>query len=342
MLFWCPRHAVPTAAILIAAACAKPQPAPPPAPEQWQLSSEQLEQLVAPIALYPDALVAQILAASTYPVQIVEAERWIADRPDLTGDMLADAVDSEDWDPSVKGLTQFPVVLAMLDSNLAWTSALGDAYVNQPDDVLDAVQAMRDRARRAGTLTSTPQQTVENDGDVIIIAPVGPDVVWIPVFDPCYVYGAPVVMYPGFVTGCIVTRPPQIVFYNSVWIGPPVHGRCCGWRWWAWSWDWHRRIMYYDRTAYVSHTNTFVARRHPGGPAPVRPTNPNERRPAPGARDTRGTSSGAFSGQAPGGTTRRASDRGKASAGSRDKQKPKPDRKGGDRKSSGQSRRDKQ
>jgi len=337
------------AVLLVAAGCAKPQPAATlPAPDEGQLTPEQLEQLVAPIALYPDELVAQILAASTYPVQIVEAERWLAAHPELAGEQLADAVDSEPWDPGVKALTQFPVILAMLDSNLAWSSALGDAYVNQPEDVLEAVQVMRARARQAGTLSSTPQQTVETDGDVIIIAPGAADIVWIPVFDPCYVYGAPVVMYPGFVTGCIVTRPPQIVFYNSVWIGPHVPGRCCGWRWWAWSWDWHRRVIYYDRTVYVSHTNAFVNRRHPGAPAAVRPSNPTGRRSASDARDNRARRGGAFSGQAPGAATRRASDRGQASAGSKerrggskDTQKPKADRKGGDRKSSDNSRRDK-
>ena len=98
---------------------------------------------MAPIALYPDALIAQVLAASTYPTEVVEAQRWMQQHPDLKGQALAQAVDQQPWDPSVRALTQFPSVLASMDRNLSWTSALGDAYVNQPPDVLDAVQIMR-------------------------------------------------------------------------------------------------------------------------------------------------------------------------------------------------------
>src|ERR1700751_3502248 len=111
-----------------------------------QQSPEELAQLVAPIALYPDALVAQILAAATYPTQIVEAERWLQSHSNLKGEELASEVDKESWDPSVKALTQFPSVLAKMNESLAWTSAVGDAYFNQQQDVLDAVQVMRMRA----------------------------------------------------------------------------------------------------------------------------------------------------------------------------------------------------
>ena len=118
--------------------------APPPYAQQ---TPEQLQQLVAPIALYPDSLVAQILAASTFPEQVVEADRWVQAHPDLKGDALGQAVDQQPWDPSVKALTAFPSVLGNMDKNLSWTSSLGDAYYNQQQDVMDAVQVMRQRAR---------------------------------------------------------------------------------------------------------------------------------------------------------------------------------------------------
>ena len=117
--------------------------APPPPPEAAQQTPEQLQQLVAPIALYPDALVAQILAAATYPAEVVEADRWMQQHSDLKGKKLADEVNKQSWDPSVKALAQFPSVLANMDKNLSWTSSLGDAYVNQPQDVMNAVQALR-------------------------------------------------------------------------------------------------------------------------------------------------------------------------------------------------------
>src|SRR5258706_11549145 len=122
-----------------------------------QQDPAQLQQLVAPIALYPDALVAKILAAATYPDQIVEADRWLQQNPGLKGEQLGQQVDQQPWDPSVKALAEFPSVLANMDKNLSWTSSLGDAYVNQQQDVMDAVQVMRDRAQKAGNLKSTPQ-----------------------------------------------------------------------------------------------------------------------------------------------------------------------------------------
>ena len=129
-------------------------------PPYTQQAAEQLQQLVAPIALYPDSLVAQILAASTFPEQVVEANRWVQAHGDLQGGALAQAVDQQPWDPSVKALTAFPSVLGNMDQNLAWTSSLGDAYYNQQPDVMDAIQAMRQRAEEAGNLKTTPQQSV--------------------------------------------------------------------------------------------------------------------------------------------------------------------------------------
>src|SRR6266446_2007967 len=128
-------------------------------------SPKELQQLVAPIALYPDALVAQILAASTYPTEIVEADRWMQSHTDLKGEKLAKEVDKQPWDPSIKALAQFPSVLENLDKNLSWTSSLGDAYANDPQGVTDAVQTMRQQARKAGHLNSSEQENVtDQDG----------------------------------------------------------------------------------------------------------------------------------------------------------------------------------
>src|SRR5262249_34992073 len=124
---------------------------------------DQLLQLVAPIALYPDALVAQILAGATYPTQIVEAARLVKSNAGLKADALADAVNQQSWDPSVKALTQFPSVLDNMNQNLSWTSSLGDAYYNAPQEVLGAIQELRQRAQEAGTLKTTSQQTVTTD-----------------------------------------------------------------------------------------------------------------------------------------------------------------------------------
>src|SRR6202030_3904825 len=138
-----------------------------PPPQAAQQSSEQLQQLVAPIALYPDTLIAQILSAATYPDQVVEAGRWREQHKDLQGEQLAQEVDKQSWDPSVKALTQFPAVLANMNQNLAWTSELGDAYVNQQKEVTQAIQTMRERAKQAGNLKTTTQEKVSNKGKTI-------------------------------------------------------------------------------------------------------------------------------------------------------------------------------
>ena len=168
-----------------------------PRPTYTQQTPEQLQQLVAPIALYPDSLVAQILAASTFPEQVVQADRWVQAHPDLKGDALGHAVDQQPWDPSVKALTAFPSVLGNMDKNLSWTSSLGDAYYNQQPEVMDAVQVMRRRAQQAGNLKTTPQQTVETQGSTIVIQSAAPEVVYVPAYDPWVVYGDPIVAWPG-------------------------------------------------------------------------------------------------------------------------------------------------
>jgi hypothetical protein len=174
------------------------QPAAPP----QALSADQLEQLLAPIALYPDALLAQILTASTYPAQVAVADQWLQQmRAQGYGapDQIAAGADAQgDWDPSVKALTAFPDVLDLLNHDLDWTTALGDAYYNQPQDVMQTVQVLRDRAQQAGNLQTTPQEDVTENQSYIDIAPPNPEVVYVPTYDPWDVYGAPIAPYPGF------------------------------------------------------------------------------------------------------------------------------------------------
>ena len=173
-------------------------------PEDAQVSSYpqqspvQLQQLVAPIALYPDALVAQILAAATFPDQVVEADRWVQAHPDVKGEALGKLVDPEPWDPSIKALAAFPAVLASMDKNLAWTSSLGDAYYNQQDEVMDAVQIMRQRAHAAGHLQTTPQQTIAMQDSSIVIESASPDLVYVPAYDPWTIYGDPIDAWTGW------------------------------------------------------------------------------------------------------------------------------------------------
>jgi hypothetical protein len=215
-------------------------------------SADDLDQLVAPIALYPDALIAQVLAASTYPTQVVEADRWIQQNSNLKGQPLAEAVDQRSWDPSVKALTQFPSVLAMMDRNLAWTSALGEAYASQSPSVLAAIQVMRGRAQQAGYLESTPQESVTDDGQTIVIEPASPDVVYVPEYDPWVVYGAPIALYPGW-TG-VVGYAPGVYFGVGVGIGFLAG---FGWGWHHWDADWHGRSVWFHHHPYFSHSPTF-------------------------------------------------------------------------------------
>src|ERR1035441_6987326 len=228
------------------------------APPRAQQTPEQLQRLVAPIALYPDSLVAQVLAASTFPDEVVEADRWAQAHPDLKGDALGQAVDQQPWDPSVKALTAFPSVLGNMDKNLSWTSSLGDAYYNQQQDVMDAVQGMRRRAQEAGNLKTTPQQTVGAQDSNISIEPARPDVVYVPAYDPWLVYGGPVMAWPGWYP------------YPGIWFGGPYLSwgggfgigwfGGFGWGWDHWGFDWHNRFAVYNHSRYYSRSNTFYNR----------------------------------------------------------------------------------
>ena len=236
-------------------------PPPPPAamPMQGaQASPEQLQELVAPIALYPDSLVAQILAAAAFPEEIVEADRWLQDHKNLQGQKLGDEVNKQPWDPSIKALTEFPAVLANMDKNLSWTSSLGDAYVNNQAGVMNAIQVMRQRAQSAGNLQTTQQETVTNNGPAIAIQPTNPQVVYVPQYDPWLVYGPPLAPWPGWYwyPGLYITTPG--IFWG-VGFGIGFFGGF-GWGWGHWGFDWGRRAILFDRGPYVIHSNTFVNR----------------------------------------------------------------------------------
>ena len=237
------------------------------APPYAQETPEQLQQLVAPIALYPDSLVAQILAASTFPEQVVEADRWVQDHAGLSGDALAQAVDQQPWDPSVKALTAFPSVLANMDKNLSWTSSLGDAYYNQQQDVMDAVQVMRQRAEQAGNLKTTPQQIVTTEGSTIIIEPANPEVVYVPAYDPWLIYGYSILPWPGWYE------------YPGIWFGGPYLSFGVGfgvgwfggfgWGWPYWGFDWRHHYPIYHHNRYYSGSRTFYNRDSFYGRAPA-------------------------------------------------------------------------
>jgi hypothetical protein len=276
---------------------------------------EQLQQLVAPVALYPDALVAQILAAATYPDQIVEADRWLQQHANLKGEELGKEVDKQPWDPSVKALVEFPSVLANMDKNLSWTSSLGDAYVNQQQDVMSAVQTMRDRAERAGNLKSTSQEKVSKQGKTIVIEPAEPEVVYVPEYDPWLVYGEPIGIWPGWYSyPGLYPAGPGVAFGLGFGIG--FYGGF-GWGWHHWGYDWHHHGVIYNHNTYISHSRIFVNRNnfnHTGGFHGERAGGFGGQH-GFGSRGQSGSHSGAFSGFNHGGVARGFSSRGRASFG---------------------------
>ncbi len=172
---------------------------------------EELDQLLAPIALYPDSLVAQILMASTYPLEVVQAERWAKQNESLTGDALTAALEKENWDPSVKSLVNFPQVLQMMNEKVDWTQKLGDAFLAQQKEVMDTIQNLRKKAQAEGNLKTNQEQKVivEKETQTIIIEPSNPQVVYVPTYNPTVVYGTwwypaypPYYYYPpGYVAG---------------------------------------------------------------------------------------------------------------------------------------------
>jgi hypothetical protein len=204
--------------------------------------------LVAPIALYPDALVAQILSAATFPDQIPAAYQWQQDHKDLSGKKLADEANKQSWDPSVKAVAQFPSVLENMNKNLAWTSELGEAYHVQPKDVMTAVQKLRAQAKDAGNLKSTSQMTVvQQSPDVIVIQPANPQVVYVPAYNPTVVYGTPYTV-PGYSSGDVAAAA-VIGFGAGIAIGA-LMSDSYGWGWNAWGCSWHGGTVVYNRNVY--------------------------------------------------------------------------------------------
>jgi hypothetical protein len=220
----------------------------------------QLEQLVAPIALYPDSLLSQVLMASTYPLEVVEAARWRQAHPDLHGAALEEAVQQEDWDPSVKSLVAFPTVLDMMNDHLRWTSDLGDAFLSQQTAVMDKVQEMRYRAQSAGNLQSTPQQNVivaeTAPRTIIRIEPAQPDVIYVPTYNPQVVYGA--WAYPAYTP--FYWSPPGYIaagaifgFASGIFVGHALWG----------GYDWRRHSV---NVVNVTNYNRFSRTSWAGGP----------------------------------------------------------------------------
>ncbi len=225
-----------------------------PASQALRFAPDRIEQLVAPIALYPDALLAQILMASTYPLEVVEAARWIQQNPGLSGAALEEAMKTQTWDPSVKSLCGFPTVLARMDDDLNWTRDLGDAFLAQKPDLMDAVQRLRAKAIDAGTLKTTTQQVVTNDPGSVVVNPASPDVVYVPTYSPVVVYG------PGW------SYP---YWYYPYWYAPPPYPPPWGyvtfsagffWGFGCWSHcDWHHHNVCVDAAPFRNfHAATSV------------------------------------------------------------------------------------
>jgi uncharacterized membrane protein YgcG len=231
-------------------------------PPQQPFNPDQLEQLVAPIALYPDTLVAQILAGATYPAQIIAADHWLQSQPWASLDQIAAGADAQtNWDPSVKALTAFPQVLAMMDRDLQWTTDLGNAYYNQPQDLLQTVQVMRQRAQAAGTLQNSPQEAVTYDQGYIQLAPPNPQTVYVPAYNPWDVYGQPVSPYPGFsLIGAIGSVLGTGLRYGSGTAMGAFNHTSFGWM--GWVLNWLTQSVLFNHSNYTSHS-TSVA--HWGG-----------------------------------------------------------------------------
>lgn len=219
-------------------------------------SQEELAQMLAPIALYPDPLLSQILMAATYPFEVVEAQRWLTKNPYIKGDALDEALQSKDWDVSILALCHYPKVLTMMSDNLNWTARLGDAFANQEAEVMDVVQELRARARAAGNLSTTAEQNVIEDDRYIQIEPISPDYIYVPAYDPYVVYGhwwLPLFPpFPIILPGLVVTGP-GIVFSPRYYVGFGVFG-------WS-SFNWRERnviIVNIDRTRrYNRHVHQY-------------------------------------------------------------------------------------
>jgi len=228
---------------------AQDQPPPLPPPNQT-LSPDQLDDLVAPIALYPDPLLSQIMVASTYPLELVQAYQWLQRNRGLSGPDLTQAAQQQNWDPSVQALVVFPDVVKRLNDDVTWTTNLGNAFLAQQQDVMDAVQRMRQRAQQAGKLASTPQQNVVTATDsgrpVIEIVPADPAVLYVPIYNPVWVWGPPLwYPYPGWYWG---GAGFGFGFGLGINVGLFFGGGWHGWGGWGWHPGWGRRTVIVNNT----------------------------------------------------------------------------------------------
>jgi uncharacterized membrane protein YgcG len=225
--------ALPLAAFLVvqSPAFAEELSAPAAATAAASTTQQNLDQILAPIALYPDALIAQILMASTYPLEVVEAARWVKANPKLHDKALEEAMLQQSWDPSVKALTSVPQVLQQMNDNLAWTQKLGDAFLADQKAVLATVQSLRAKAVAAGNLKSTPEQSVntetQNGETIYIIESAQPEVIYVPTYNPYTIYGTwwypypPYYMYPPS-----YVYPPHVAFHGAIFVGFAIWGHC--------------------------------------------------------------------------------------------------------------------
>ena len=226
--------------------------------ESAPMSSSELQALVAPIALYPDALVAQILAGSTFPDQIAIANYWLEQNRNLTSSALMQAVDKQSWDPSVKALTQFTSVLDNMAKNLSWTSSLGEAYHSQSAEVMTAIQTLRAQAKAKGNLQSSSQITVVQQApQTIVIQSANPQVVYVPQYNPAVIYGYPYVV-PGYIapvysTGDLVAAS-LLSFGAGIAVGAMMSGGCCGWGYSSWNCGWHGTAVIYHGGGYYGNS----------------------------------------------------------------------------------------
>jgi len=250
----CLRFCVLAAAMLLAASpgwtqetAAPPVSAATAAPAKT-FSQQELDQILAPIALYPDALLAQIFMASTYPLEIVEASRWSKANPNVKDKALEDAMQKQTWDPAVKSLTAVPKVLEQMNDKLDWTQKLGDAFLAQQKDVMSTVQSLRAKAKAAGNLESSKEQVVkaEQQGSqtIYVVESSAPDVIYVPTYNPSVVYGVwwypypPYYMYPPH-----YVYPPGVAFTVGIFVGAAIWGNC----------NWHGGNV----NVHVSHYNSF-------------------------------------------------------------------------------------
>ena len=227
-------------------------------PPAARISNDQLDSLVAPIALYPDPLLAQALAASTYPLEIIQLQQWLLRHPELKGEALAAAVEKENWDPAVQGLAGLPDVVKRLGDDIKWTTDLGNAFLAQQSDVMDAVQRMRQKASGAGNLKTTEQQKVTTQvvqtKEVIVIQQANPQVIYVPAYNPVVVYGPPIYPYPP------IYYPPVGYYAAGVAIGFGV-GVAMG-AFWGGGWGYGPRWGYGSvhinvNNRYVNHYNRY-------------------------------------------------------------------------------------